>query len=115
MKWWLVLLASLASAGLHALVGWELALMVPVCCAFFVTERAWLHSLVMTVLAWLVLLGANYVLAPEPMLRLMPTLAGFINAPAALLPVASMLLAAFVGTLAGVVGANVRRLFAREG
>jgi hypothetical protein len=115
MKWWLVLFAGLASSGLHALVGWELALIVPVCCTFFVTERAWLQGLVITVFAWCVLMLANYVLAPEPMVRLLPTLAGFINAPAALLPVASMLLAALVGTLAGVLGASLRQLLARQG
>jgi hypothetical protein len=125
MKNFLVfLLAALAQAGLHVIAGWQIALVVPFIVPFVAayiasppathsdSKRAWILASAASMLAWVLLLGANFVLAGDATRRVVPALAGLVGGsalPAFVLPLASVIFAGVVGMLAGLMGSGLRR------
>jgi hypothetical protein len=132
----LVLIAA-AQAALHALVSWQIALVVP-CVAVFcllqfnitlgnnvgnntgnnTRKQAWILAAAASALAWLALYGLNFIFAADAASRAVSTIAGIVGGGAALpafvLPLASTLVAAIAGALAGLVGAGVQGLVYRD-
>jgi hypothetical protein len=107
------LCAVFAIIGLHSLVGWQWALIVPLVYAYFLPSESYQECALQMLCAYLVLFVASYSLAPEETARMLESVAVIIARNAGrgfgwALPVVSLLFAALMGFLAGVVGSGLR-------
>lgn len=106
--------AILLTAATHYLSGWMWSLCIPLMYGIFapnVTERTWLWTGGITVSAWVALFTLNFLIAAEPTLRVINTMAGLIQAslPGFILPVLSFVFAGIVGALTGQLASGVRK------
>lgn len=108
-----VLLATVVVIVVHLSLGWQWSLLVPLVYAYFLPSWAVVECAVLMALAWAVLLGSSYALAPEETSRMLASVAVIIarsagNGMGWVLPVVSLIFAALLGLLCGVVGSSMR-------
>ena len=107
------LCAVFAIIGLHSLVGWQWALIIPLVYAYFLPSESYQECSLQMFCAYLILFIASYSLAPEETSRMLESVAVIIARSAGngfgwALPVVSLLFAALMGFLAGIVGSGLR-------
>ena len=112
-------LAAIAIAGIHAFIGWQYALVVPLVYAYFLPSRAYLECALQMVLAWGILVVTSYTLAPAETARMLETVVNIIARNAAhgmgwVMMVVSLLFAALLGLLSGIVGSSARLFLTRS-
>lgn len=112
-----LLLAIIAIVGVHALIGWQYALIVPLAYAFYLPSRAYLACTIQMFFAWGLLAAASYSLAPQETARMLEAVVNIIGRNAAhglgwVMPIISLLFAALLGLLCGIVGSSTRLIFA---
>jgi hypothetical protein len=113
-----LLLAVIAIMGVHAIIGWQYALVIPLVYAYLLPSRAYLACTVQMLLAWGVLGVASYALAPAETARMLEAVVSIIGRNAAhglgwVMPIASLLFAALLGLLCGIIGSSTRFVLAR--
>lgn len=107
-----IIVGVVISCVMYIFFGWVTALMTfPFALAIQRPHRGWLAGSIITLISWAILLAANFVIAPEPSSHAVSTIAGFIGQPTFVPPVASLLIAALVGALAGMLGSGLSRFF----
>lgn len=112
-KFFLVIVAMLLTAAAHVLASWQWSLLIPLSFTLYSEGRGWLAGMSIMAGAWLLLLGANVVLAPAEIARMLGVMSQLLtkgNAPAFVLPMLSIVFAALAGGLAGMLGASLRTL-----
>jgi hypothetical protein len=106
-------LIAVFQAIIHIGLNWWIALCIPL---LFVAWKArenlsaWWWPVATTVLSWMGLLAVNFIVAGEAVGRMIPAVAGLMKLPAFALPLVSLVLAALVGLLAGLVGLGLSGL-----
>ncbi|MBL7992043.1 MAG: hypothetical protein JNN25_11445 [Candidatus Kapabacteria bacterium] len=114
-----ILIATIAIAGIHALIGWQYALVVPLVYAYFLPSRAYLECTLQMILAWGILVVTSYTLAPAETARMLEAVVNIIARNAAhdmgwVMMVVSLLFAALLGLLSGMVGSSARLFLTRS-
>ncbi len=114
-----LLLAIIAIIGVHTIIGWQYALVIPLLYAYFLPSRAYLACTVQMFLAWGILGVASYILAPAETARMLEAVVNIIGRNAAhglgwVMPIVSLLFAALLGLLCGVVGSSTRLILTRS-
>lgn len=112
------ILAVLVILVVHIVIGWQASLLISLAYSFVLPSKAYIEATLQVFSAWLILLVVSYTLAPQEVARMTETVINIIARNSAqgmgwILPIVSLLFAALLGFLTGVVGSNLRLLVAK--
>lgn len=112
------IIAVFVIMAVHSILGWQASLIIPLVYSFVLPSKAYLEATLQVFSAWLILLAISYTLAPQEIARMTETVINIIARNSAqglgwVLPIVSLLFAALLGFLTGVVGSNLRLLVAK--
>ena len=104
-----LLVGLLVALAAHLLMGWAWSVLGPLSAGFLSMKRGAWNGLVVLVLAWGGIMAWNVAAASQESLNMMETLGGLLGGmPALVVPVATLLIAARLGAVAGWLGHSLK-------
>ena len=105
-----ILVCALAASGIHLLLGWAWTAAAGVLAGWWGPKKGWLVGALAVGLGWGTLVLYSFFIAREPFERMTEVVGGiFAGIPGALVPVATVLMGALLGTAGGLLGTSIRR------
>ena len=110
------LITCVLAIVLHLILGWPWVILAAVIMGLVAGKRGWLVGLCGVGLAWLLLIGWNYIMAADAIARMMETMSNLIGGmlgtslPAFVFLILTVLIGSLLGLLGGLIGTRLSML-----
>ena len=111
-----ILITCVLAIVLHLILGWPWVILAAVIMGLVAGKRGWLVGLCGVGLAWLLLIGWNYIMAADAIARMMETMSNLIGGmlgtslPAFVFLILTVLIGSLLGLLGGLIGTRLSML-----